>query len=65
MGVYQLTDSDQARTRANELITNLAELPDPRDRKLGRTLHSSANELLAHFDHPKVSNGPPRTSPLR
>jgi hypothetical protein len=42
---------------ANELITNLRSCPIPEIAKLGRTLHAWRTELLAHFDHPKVSNG--------
>jgi transposase len=58
MSLYQLTDPDQARTRANELITKLRQCPIPEIAKLGRTLHAWRTELLAHFDHPDVSNGP-------
>ena len=58
MVLYQLTDSDQARTYATELITNLRHCPIPEIAKLGRTLHAWRTELLAHFDHPEVSNGP-------
>lgn len=58
MALYQLTDTDQARTRATELITNLRSCPIAEITKLGRTLHAWRDELLAHFDHPAVSNGP-------
>jgi transposase len=58
MTLYQLTDPDQARIRASELITNLRQCPIPEIAKLGRTLHTWRTELLAHFDHPDVSNGP-------
>jgi transposase len=58
MTVYQLTDPEQARTRASELITSLRECPIPEIAKLGRTLHAWRTEMLAHFDHPDVSNGP-------
>jgi transposase len=58
MALYQLTDPDQARTRAEELITKLRTCPIPEIAKLGRTLHTWRDELLAHFDHPEVSNGP-------
>ncbi len=58
MAFYQLTDPDQARTRAEELITKLRTCPIPELAKLGRTLHTWRDELLAHFDHPEVSNGP-------
>jgi transposase len=58
MALYQLTDPDQARTRATELITNLRSCPIPEIAKLGRTFHAWRTELLAHFDHPDVSNGP-------
>jgi hypothetical protein len=58
MGLYQLTDSVQARTRANELITNLAELPDPEIAKLGRTPHASANRAARPF---RPSQGVQRT----
>ena len=58
MALYQLSDTDQARTRATELITNLRSCPIAEITKLGRTLHAWRDELLAHFDHPAVSNGP-------
>lgn len=58
MALYQITDSDQARTRATELITNLRRCPIPEIAKLGRTLHAWRTELLAHFDHPDITNGP-------
>jgi transposase len=58
MALYQLTDPEQGRLRATELITNLRGCPIPEIAKLGRTLHAWRSELLAHFDHPTVSNGP-------
>jgi transposase len=58
MALYQLTDPDQARTRATEVITHLRSCPIPEIARLGRTLHAWRGELLAHFDHPEVSNGP-------
>jgi len=58
MALYQITDPDQARTRATELITNLRSCPIPEIAKLGRTLHAWRTELLAHFDHPDITNGP-------
>jgi transposase len=58
MALYQLTDPEQAHTRATELITNLRSCPIPEIAKLGRTLHAWRGELLAHFNHPDVSNGP-------
>ncbi|MGH3672955.1 MAG: ISL3 family transposase [Pseudonocardiaceae bacterium] len=58
MALYQLTDPEQARARATELITNLRNCPIPEIAKLGRTLHAWREELLAHSDHPDVSNGP-------
>jgi transposase len=56
--LYQLTDLVQTRTRATELITNLRLCPIAEIAKLGRTLHAWRGELLAHFDHPEVSNVP-------
>ena len=58
MALYQLPTPEQARTRANKLITTLRDYPIPEIAKLGRTLHAWHTELLAHFDHPDVSNGP-------
>jgi hypothetical protein len=58
MALYQLSDPDQVRTRASELITTLRQCPIPEIAKLGRTLHAWRTDLLAHFDHPDVSNGP-------
>ena len=58
MALYQITDPDQARTRTTELITNLPSCPIPEIAKLGRTLHAWRIELLDHFDHPDITNGP-------
>lgn len=58
MALYQLADPDQARTQAAELIAALRSCPIPELARLGRTLHTWRDELVAHFDHPHVSNGP-------
>ena len=58
MSLYQLTDPDQARTRALALIADLRAAPIAELARLGRTLHAWRAELCAHFDHPDVSNGP-------
>lgn len=47
MALYQLTDPNKP-----------APDPDPEIAKLGRTLHAWRTELLVHFDHADVSNGP-------
>jgi hypothetical protein len=63
MDLYQLTDSDQARTRANELITNLAELPDPRDRQAGRYSARLGEPSCSPISTiPRCPTDPPRTS---
>ena len=58
MALYQLDDPAQARARAAELMTALRTCPIPELARLGRTLHIWRDELVAHFDHPSVSNGP-------
>ena len=58
MSLYQLADPDQARTQAAELIAALRSCPIPELARLGRTLHAWRDELVAHFAHPDVSNGP-------
>jgi transposase len=58
MDLYRLDDPDQARARADQLITDLRDCPIPELARLGRTLHAWRSELCAHFDHPGVSNGP-------
>ena len=58
MALYQLTDPDQARAQAAELIAALRTCPIPELARLGRTLHAWRDELIAHFAHPDVSNGP-------
>src|SRR4051794_349117 len=58
MALYQLADPDQARARAEQLITDLRSCPIGELARLGRTLHAWRVELCAHFDHPDVSNGP-------
>jgi transposase len=47
-----------AREQASQLIAHLRECPIAELARLGRTLHSWRNELLARFEHPTVSNGP-------
>jgi transposase len=58
MALYRHRDPDRARTQAVELITALRECPIDELARLGRTMHAWRTELLARFDHPKVSNGP-------
>jgi transposase len=58
MDLYRLDDGDQARARAEQLITALRDCPIPELARLGRTLHVWRVELCAHFDNPAVSNGP-------
>jgi transposase len=58
MALYQLTDPDTARRRAETLIGDLRGCPIPELARLGRTLHAWRTELCAHFEHPDVSNGP-------
>jgi transposase len=41
-----------------ELITALRSCPIAELARLGRTLRAWQPELIAHFDHPTVSNGP-------
>jgi transposase len=58
MDLYQHDEPDQARAAAAELIAALRECPIDELARLGRTLHALREELLAHFAHPGVSNGP-------
>ena len=47
-----------ARARVTELTTALRKCPISELARFGRTLHTWRDELVAHFDHPDVSNGP-------
>jgi transposase len=59
MDLYQHDDRDQARAAAAaELIAALRECPIEELARLGRTLQAWREELIAHFVHPEVSNGP-------
>jgi len=58
MALYRLDDPAQARARAADRMTALRTCPIPELARLGRTLHVWRDELVAHFDHPAVSNGP-------
>jgi transposase len=58
MALYQLRDPAVARPTATQLIADLRDCPIAELNRLGRTLHTWRVELLAHFDHPAVSNGP-------
>jgi transposase len=58
MNIFQLSDPEAARERATALIADLRACPIPELARLGRTLHSWREEICAHFDHPRVSNGP-------
>ena len=58
MALYRLDDPAPARARAAELVTALCTCPIPELARLGRTLRAWRDELVAHFDHPAVSNGP-------
>ena len=58
MSLYQLTDPQAARRRAQTLIADLRGCPIGELARLGRTLHAWRHELCAHFEHPEVSNGP-------
>jgi transposase len=58
MALYQDTDPGHARQQVTELITALRSCPIAELARLGRTLRAWQPELIAHFDHPTVSNGP-------
>ena len=59
MALYQLDDPAQARDRGRRADRRrCASCPIPELARLGRTLHAWRDELVAHFDHPDVSNGP-------
>lgn len=58
MALHQHPDPAQARTPATTPITNLRDCPIPEIARLGRTPNTWQTELLAHLDHPAVTNGP-------
>jgi transposase len=58
MNLYPQTDPARARRQVSELVTALRSCPIAELARLGRTLHAWQPELIAHFDHPGVSNGP-------
>ena len=58
MALYRLDDPAQARGRAADLVAALRACPIAELARLGRTLRVWRDELVAHFDHPDVSNGP-------
>jgi transposase len=58
MALYQDSDPAHARAQVAELIAALRHCPIGELARLGRTLHAWRDELIAHFDHPTVSNGP-------
>jgi len=58
MALYRLADPAEARAQVAELIAALRGCPVAELARLGRTLHAWHVELVAHFDHPDVSNGP-------
>ncbi len=58
MALYQQTDPGRARQQVTELVAALRSCPIAELARLGGTLHAWLPELIAHFDHPTVSNGP-------
>ena len=58
MALYRLDDPELARAHAEQLIADLRSCPIGELARLGRTLHAWRTELVAHFEHPDVSNGP-------
>jgi transposase len=58
MALYRLTNPTTAGEHATTLIADLRECPIPELARLGRTLYTWRVELLAHFNHPAVTNGP-------
>jgi transposase len=58
MALYQQADPARARQQVSELVAALRSCPIAELARLGRTLHAWQPELIAHFDHPTVSNGP-------
>jgi transposase len=57
----KLPSGRRHRERRGRLRWECRSTPDPQIAKLGRTMHAWRTELLAHFDHPNVSNGPTET----
>ena len=58
MALYQHRGPVKAHVQVTELIAVLRSCPIAELARLGRTLHAWRDELVAHFDHPAVSNGP-------
>jgi transposase len=58
MALYQHRGPVKAHAQVTELIAVLRSCPIAELARLGRTLHAWRDELVAHFDHPAVSNGP-------
>ncbi len=56
--IYHAPTPEQGCTLAEKLLATLATCPIPEVAKLGRTLRSWREELLAYFDTGGVSNGP-------
>jgi transposase len=58
MALYQQADPARTRQQVTDLVAALRSCPIVELARLGRTLHVWRPELIAHFDHPTVSNGP-------
>jgi transposase len=58
MALYQHRGPVKAHAQVTELIAALRSCPIAELARLGRTLHAWRDELVAHFDHPAMSNGP-------
>jgi transposase len=58
MAGYAHPDPSAGRAAAEHAIDAARSCPVPEVARLGRTLHRWRPELLAHFQHPGVSNGP-------
>jgi transposase len=58
MTLYRKDDPAAARAEIAALTAALRACPIGELARLGRTLHAWRDELIAHFDHPNVSNGP-------
>jgi transposase len=58
MAGYAHPDPAAGRAAAEHAIDAARSCPVPEVARLGRTLHRWRPELLAHFQHPGVSNGP-------
>lgn len=65
MAAYHHRDPNEGRRLVAGAVAAASCCPVPEVRRLGRTLTRWMPELLAHFDHPGISNGPTENTNLK